>query len=247
MTEQDGLAQHEVDFDAYYRGEPPAPGMPALPVVPWDSRKPQSLVVELERDGRFSGEVLDVGCGLGDNATYLADQGYRVHAIDISPTAVRQAEERATGRPGAEPVGGRTEAGGFVRFAVEDARTLSAYADGSFDTVLDCTLYHCLADDQRRDYLSVLRRVTRPGGRLNMLCFSTDLPDGPMSAWRIGEDELRGDLTATDWRITDFRAGAIRGADFSGDQAEMFGRILGVDLAAGHLRLPVWVVSALRA
>jgi hypothetical protein len=59
-------------FDKLYRGEPVVEGGPAPAGVPWDVHQAQPRLMELEALGGFSGEVLDIGCGLGDNAIYLA-------------------------------------------------------------------------------------------------------------------------------------------------------------------------------
>ncbi|MGH7783788.1 MAG: class I SAM-dependent methyltransferase [Candidatus Binatia bacterium] len=44
------------------------------------------------------GEALDIATGQGRNALYLAEQGFAVHAIDISPVALAQARRRAEGK-----------------------------------------------------------------------------------------------------------------------------------------------------
>ena len=62
------------DFDNLYRGEPLIDGGPASSSVPWDVQAAQPSVMELEALGGISGEVLDIGCGLGENAIYLASQ-----------------------------------------------------------------------------------------------------------------------------------------------------------------------------
>ncbi len=45
--------------------------------IPWDLRKPQPAIESGFRDGLFQGEVLDAGCGFGDNAIFLAKKGIK--------------------------------------------------------------------------------------------------------------------------------------------------------------------------
>lgn len=49
----------------------------------------QGLLAEIV--GRNPGRALDVGCGLGDDAIWLASQGWQVTAVDISQTALDRA------------------------------------------------------------------------------------------------------------------------------------------------------------
>src|SRR5262245_56613997 len=63
---------------------------------PWDTGRPSA---ELQRRlGQLTlapGRAIELGCGTGSNAVWLAEQGFDVTAIDISPTAIARAEERA--------------------------------------------------------------------------------------------------------------------------------------------------------
>ncbi|HEV7853990.1 MAG TPA: class I SAM-dependent methyltransferase, partial [Mycobacterium sp.] len=78
-----------------YRGEPAVKGAPRPTGVPWDIRQAQPRLMELESLGGIGGEVLDIGCGLGDNAIFLASRGHSVTGLDGSPTAIEEARNRA--------------------------------------------------------------------------------------------------------------------------------------------------------
>lgn len=97
-----GPFRHNAEsYELLYRGESAFPGAPAPDAIPWDIRQPQPRLMELEALGAIGEEVLDAGCGLGDNAIYLARKGYAVTGLDSSPTAIAKARARA-----AEPVPG---------------------------------------------------------------------------------------------------------------------------------------------
>lgn len=175
-------------FDKLYRGEPAADGAPAPAGIPWDIGQAQPRVMELEALGGISGEVLDIGCGLGDNSIYLASRGHSVTGIDGSPAAIAEAGRRADA------------AGVQVRFEVADATKLTGY-DGRFDTVIDSALYHCLDPDGRQAYAAGLYRATRPGARLHLWCFSEGNVNGLLAPRPVPETDVRDTLTANGWRI----------------------------------------------
>jgi SAM-dependent methyltransferase len=184
-----GFKPTRESFDKLYRGEPVFDGAPPPTGVPWDVRQAQPQLMELEALGGISGEVLDIGCGLGDNAIYLASRGHSVTGLDGSSAAIEQARTRAA------------EAGVTVTFDVADATNLTGY-DGRFDTVVDSALYHCLDDEGRQAYVAGLYRATRTGARLHLYCFSEGNINGvtaPMGA--VPEDNIRDTLTANGWRI----------------------------------------------
>lgn len=188
----------QFDFDALYRGESPAEGVPPITTPPWDTKAPKENVIAWHEAGLIHGEVLDIGCGLGDNAVYLAQQGYSVTGLDISPTALITAERRAK------------DAGVDVRFAVADATKLDGYTD-AFDTVIDSGMYHCLDDDGKRAYASAVHRATRPGATLLLAAFSdANLQSQACGAPTVSEETLRTTLRDGGWDITSLMTQTVR-------------------------------------
>jgi SAM-dependent methyltransferase len=96
---------------------------------------------------------LDVGCGFGSSACYLAREGFAVDAVDGSATIIDLLNKRVV------------EEGFNVSLAVADATTLP-YADETFDCVVDvCCIQHNSPDDCRR-ILDCIFDKMKPGGRL---------------------------------------------------------------------------------
>lgn len=155
------------DFEAMYRDGPP----------PWDLGRPQREVIALAEAGEIVGEVLDVGCGTGEHALYLASLGKRVMGVDASPAAIAQAQAKAAQR------------GLAVPFRIADALQLGKL-HRRFETVLDVGLFHVLADEERRPYAESLCEVLSPGGKLHILCFSDEEPPGP-GPRRVPEYDIR--------------------------------------------------------
>jgi SAM-dependent methyltransferase len=154
------------DFDALY-----AAGTPA-----WDIGRPQSAFRELADRGRLVGRVLDVGCGTGEHALMAAATGLDATGLDAAGTAIaiakRKANERAL----------------TVHFMTWDALRLADLGQ-SFDTVLDCGLFHVLEDPDRPKFVEGLRTCMPADARYYMLCFS-DLEPGDWGPRRIREDEI---------------------------------------------------------
>jgi deazaflavin-dependent oxidoreductase (nitroreductase family) len=196
-----------IDFDALYRGESPGEGIAPMTTPPWDTKAPSESVIGWQTGGWVHGDVLDVGCGLGDNAVYLAKNGHTVTGLDISATALITAERRAK------------DAGVDVTFAVADSTKLDGYTD-AFDTVIDSGLFHSLDDQGRRSYAAAVHRATRPGATLLLSCFSDANPVG--KEWRpaVSEETLRDVLGGAGWDIASLEPATVRG-ELDGAQVEM--------------------------
>ena len=62
--------------------------------------------------------------------------------------------------------------------------------DRTFDTVIDCGLFHVLSDEDRNLYVDGLAQVVKHGGRVFLMCFSDEQP-GDTGPRRISQNELR--------------------------------------------------------
>jgi SAM-dependent methyltransferase len=153
---------------------------------PWDVGRPQPAFVRLAEQGMLSGQVLDAGCGTGEQTLLAASSGADALGVDVSPLAVERARGKAAARGIPAAAGGQM---GTARFEVHDALSLGNLGL-DFDTIIDSGLFHVFDDESRGRYVSSLASVLRPGGRLYLMCFSERQP-GTLGPRRVSQDDLR--------------------------------------------------------
>lgn len=160
---------------------------------PWDIGRPQPAFQALADAGLIHGRVLDAGCGTGEHTLLAASRGLNATGVDLATNALHAAEQKARDR------------GLSARFLRHDARRLATLGQ-TFDTVLDCGLFHLFAGADRVAYVDSLRSVLRIGGRYLMLGFSDQEPgDWPH---KLSHDEIVAAF-ADGWRVDSIEPATI--------------------------------------
>lgn len=129
---------------------------------PWDTGTPDPLLVGvIESRAVLPGRMLEVGCGTGTNAIFLAERGFDVLGVDISPLAVERARDRAKGR---------------CRFEIADFLA-AVPAGGPFGFVFDRGCFHSFdAEDERGRFARNVADALVEGGLWLSLVGSTEGP-----------------------------------------------------------------------
>src|SRR3954454_22068739 len=180
-------------FENAYKGEASELGLGTKP--PWSIGEPQPEIAALIEQGKFKGDVLDVGCGEADVDLYLAERSFTTVGLDLSPTAIELAKAEAAKR-------GLTNAS----FAVADISAFTGY-DGRFNTIVDSTLFHSIPVEAREGYQQSIVRAAAPGASYFVLVFDrAGMPDGPANP--VTADELR-DVVANYWVIDEIASARI--------------------------------------
>lgn len=170
-------------WDSAYRGGK-RPGWDAGQVAP-------DLKQAVEQGVLKPCRVIDLGCGSGTSCIYLAQQGFDVTGLDISPTALSIAETKAK------------QAGVRVRWVLADVLALPDLEP--FDLVFDRGCYHNVRYVDPAGFVASLRRLCRPGTRCLILSLNRDSPPG------VREETMRDDFSLGfefEWlRESDIRTG----------------------------------------
>lgn len=134
----------------------------------------ENLVSYFDTGALTAGNAVDLGCGPGRNAIYLAVQGCKVDGVDLSDTAITQARQRAE------------EAGVNVQFTVGSVFDITLTTD-YYDIAYDSGLLHHLQPHRRPFYLQMVHRILKLSGLFGMVCFNDDMTPA-VEDWIIYRD-----------------------------------------------------------
>src|SRR5262245_61851955 len=151
-------------------------------IIPWADRGPNPLLVGWQRrtNADVSGRsCLVVGCGLGDDAEYLATQGGEVSAFDLSESAIQWCRRRS---PQSR-----------VKYMTANLLALPADFAHRFGFILEANTLQAMPAELRAPAIDRIVQCCAPGGTVLVLCRGREqdeLADGP--PWPLTREELEG-------------------------------------------------------
>lgn len=153
--------------------------------TPWDTGVPSGHLKSLLTEGFIKPcRVLELGCGIGTNAIFLAQSGFDVTAVDLAEEAIKRARMKAD------------EAGVKVNFLQADVTSLPDL--GLFSFAFDRGTYHIVRSINLAGFQSMLGRVLEAGGYYAVLAGNAN-EDAPPDKGppRVGASELCAELEGT--------------------------------------------------
>lgn len=148
------------------------------------------------------GLALDLACGAGRHALFLAGRGWRVHALDASRAGISLLEQEAA----------RRGLSHLVRASIADLEAPAVQLEGEYDLVCDFYFLH-------RPLFAQVRRAVRPGGHF---VAALHLRRGDTGRFLLEPGELRA--LFGDWEILLDREGASAEAGHRHAVAELIAR-----------------------
>ena len=121
--------------------------------IPWSKGEPHPMLVDwMENTDLSPGIALVVGCGLGEDAMYLAELGWKVTAFDIAPTAVQWASKRYPHER--------------INWVVGDLLQPNNEWEKAFDFVLEVHILQAIPEEFRIPASRNLSPLVSPSGQL---------------------------------------------------------------------------------
>jgi SAM-dependent methyltransferase len=170
-----------------------------LGFVPWASDRPDRGLVALVEGSHplQPGRALDLGCGTGRNALYLARHGWQVTGVDMVERALEAARRTAE------------RAGVAVRWIAGDVGRLDEMDLGQgYGLFVDFGCFHSLGPGRRAAYVAGVTHAAAPGARLVMV----GAPHTPAPGTGITAAELRSRFSG--WRLVEIER--VPGSEMAG-------------------------------
>jgi SAM-dependent methyltransferase len=166
-------------------------------VPPWDIGGAQPAMAALLAKYPPINPVLDVGCGPGDLAIYLATLGYQVVGVDFVESAIANARDKLGSLP--------AETAHLLNFQVGDALKPTLLHQ-PFGAVVDSGFFHLFNSDQCDQLVDEIASLLLPKGHYYLHEFAIEFPI-PNMPRQISAEELQARFTVEKgWRIKEIQS-----------------------------------------
>ena len=136
-----------------------------LKKIPWIYETPPAILIELINSGKIKPcKTIDLGCGTGNYAIYLASKGFTVTGIDISPAAIKIAKRNADEK--------KVKCNFLSADILADLNELKH----SYDFVYDWEVLHHIFPEKRQNYIKNVYNLLNPEGIYLSVSFSENDP-----------------------------------------------------------------------
>lgn len=175
--------------------------------TPWDSGVPSLELQRVLRERDIKPcRTLDIGCGTGTNAVFLAQRGFDVLGVDVSPLAIEQARAKARA------------AAVNARFEVADLLGMPALGP-PFDFVFDRGVYHCVRTVNLEAFLRTMSRATRAGTLYSLLAGNANEQSTGEGPPRVKAEEICAELCGL-FELVELREARFHGVVIEGKTVE---------------------------
>lgn len=137
----------------------------------WEVNTPQPAIVELEKELKTPGFLLEVSCGSGHNSIHFAKRGYVVTGIDFSFQAIQRARRNLA------------RSGVFAHFILMNAASIGSVGE-KFNYILECGFLHMLPIHERVIYDKAIFEGLNPVGKLLSLAIRRSVRTVAGKIWK---------------------------------------------------------------
>lgn len=176
--------------------------------TPWDTGIPSEELKAVLSEGLVKPcRVLELGCGTGTNAIFLAQSGFDVTAVDLSEVAISRAKAKAD------------SAGVKINFWQGDITALPAELGENFPFVFDRGTYHIVRSVNLKGMQTMLAKAVAPDGYFLVLAGNAN-EDAPPDKGppRVKASDMCAELEANAFDLVRLKESNFRGIVIDGQQ-----------------------------